>query len=77
MRIFFRARGLLMAMGLGVLLAPIAGCGNDKTPVQTTAGDIEQYLAEHPDEAYSSDSASADMDAAEANDGSGDSSGAE
>lgn len=47
------------------------GCKTETTPVQTTADELDQYLADNPDEAYSSDGVAEEMTADEG-DGEGD-----
>ncbi|MEM8671266.1 MAG: hypothetical protein AAGG48_27340 [Planctomycetota bacterium] len=58
-----------------MLFAFTIGCTQqDNTPVQTTADEIDQYLADNPDENYSSDGIVADATTGEEQnaDGSGD-----
>lgn len=66
----------IFALVVGVLLIfPMVGCKTETTPVQTTADELDQYLADNPDEAYSSDGIAEEMTADEENgdgdDGSG------
>ena len=44
------------------VLAFTPGCSEDTSPVETTADELDQFLAENPDEAYTSDDLSEEMD---------------
>ncbi|MDG2219964.1 MAG: hypothetical protein P8L85_01190 [Rubripirellula sp.] len=62
----------IVTLAICVLLVfPMVGCKTETTPVQTTGNELDQYLADNPDEAYSSDGIAEDMTADE-EDGEGD-----
>jgi hypothetical protein len=50
-----------------LLIFPMVGCKTETTPVQTSADELDQYLADNPDEAYSSDGVAEEMTADEEN----------
>ena len=46
---------VLLSLFCCVPIVGLSGCSKDMEPVQTSENDIEQFLAENPDENYSSD----------------------
>ena len=49
------AHCVLLSLFCCVPIFGLSGCSQDTTPVQTSENDIEQFLAENPEENYSSD----------------------
>ncbi len=54
--------GFLFCFLVVTVLAFTPGCSEDTSPVETTADELDQFLAENPDEAYTSDDLSEEMD---------------
>ncbi|MDF1845098.1 MAG: hypothetical protein P1U77_27105 [Rubripirellula sp.] len=65
------ARSIFALFVCALLIFPMVGCKTETAPVQTTADELDQYLADNPDEAYSSDGVAEEMTADE-EDGAGD-----
>lgn len=55
-------RSLLPVVLCGLVVLPWAGCSNDTAPVETSGNEIDQFLQQNPDEAYTSDDIADEME---------------